>query len=238
MRPEKPWFGAEGRGFDSRHLHQWICSTYPSRPRREGYVLSGIWGTACVGDPFARHDRHRPARSSAGRHRRRGRGDFCDPRCGAELRDVLRPAVSEGSCRRSATGHGGGDAQRPVTDSDAVRTRPGRAPGGGRRRNAGRALDRNRRDRGQGRGPTQLLRPREQGRHRPAVGQAAFRRSSAFRRGPSRPRVSSLCGPVVTGNQIRVVADEPVPPWPPWPSLPVRSGQTLRRSNRRLGPTL
>src|SRR3569833_2917377 len=22
MRPEKPWFGAEGRGFDSRHLHQ------------------------------------------------------------------------------------------------------------------------------------------------------------------------------------------------------------------------
>ena len=24
MRPEKPWFVARGRGFDSRHLHPWL----------------------------------------------------------------------------------------------------------------------------------------------------------------------------------------------------------------------
>ncbi len=233
MRPEKPWFGAEGRGFDSRHLHQLDRSTYPSRPRREGYVLSGIWGTACVGDRFARHDRHRLARSSAGRHRRRGRGDFCGPRCA--LSCVLRPAVLRALVADSqqvmvvATlsepapirmryeidpeeRRAGDDGVMPAmrwtaTVETAVK---GEVP-----RNFYVHESRDDIDRQSGKplsGGRVLF---DVDRADPASARCADRWSRGIR---------SASWPT-----------KPVPPWPPWPSLPVRSGQTLRRSNRRWG---
>jgi hypothetical protein len=44
LRPEKPWFGAEGRGFDSRRLHhKSLTPTHaPSGPWRKG------WSEVCL----------------------------------------------------------------------------------------------------------------------------------------------------------------------------------------------
>ena len=52
LRPEKPWFAFQGRGFNSRHLHQVPVGVDTSTRQQALFHLCAIWGLAREGSRF------------------------------------------------------------------------------------------------------------------------------------------------------------------------------------------